>query len=176
MATPPDFTAGQILTAAQMNSVSLWLVKTETIGNAVSSVVVADAFNNDFDNYLITVNGGAASTNGIMRIAFGATTTNYYYQLLFGTWANTPFAEGATNANNIQGVGSTITTGLQMFCHVFNPFLATRTTVSASRYTTSDVGSVFGLLDNSTSYNSFTLSPSAGTLTGGIVRVYGYRK
>jgi hypothetical protein len=40
MATPPDFSSGAVLTAAQMNSVGLWLVKTQTVGTAVSSVAV----------------------------------------------------------------------------------------------------------------------------------------
>jgi hypothetical protein len=40
MATPPDFSSGAVLTAAQMNSVGLWLVKTQTVGTTVSSVAV----------------------------------------------------------------------------------------------------------------------------------------
>ena len=37
MATPPDFSSGQVLTSSAMNSVGLWLVKTQTVGTAVSS-------------------------------------------------------------------------------------------------------------------------------------------
>ena len=32
MATPPDFSVGQVLTAAHMDAVGLWLVKTQTKG------------------------------------------------------------------------------------------------------------------------------------------------
>jgi hypothetical protein len=32
-----------------------------------------------------------------------------------------------------------------------------------------------GFLNNTTSYTAFTFTPSSGTLTGGTIRVYGYR-
>ena len=71
MAIPvlPTYTAGEILTSADMNDVStlgnyqgLFHIKTQTIGTAVSSVTVTGAFSSDFDNYLITVTGGTFNT------------------------------------------------------------------------------------------------------------------
>ena len=52
MATPPTFSSGSVLTAAQMNAVGLWLVKTQTVGTAVSSVSVTDVFSSNYDNNL----------------------------------------------------------------------------------------------------------------------------
>jgi len=34
---------------------------------------------------------------------------------------------------------------------------------------------VMGYVNNTTQYTAFTISPSSGTLTGGTIRVYGYR-
>jgi len=51
--TYPSFTSGDILTAADMNAVGLWLVKTQTVGTAVSSVQVTGAFSSTYDNPLI---------------------------------------------------------------------------------------------------------------------------
>ncbi len=48
--TYPSFSAGDILTAADMNAVGLWLVKTQTVGTAVASVTVTDAFSSTYDN------------------------------------------------------------------------------------------------------------------------------
>jgi hypothetical protein len=41
---------------------------------------------------------------------------------------------------------------------------------------TSDVGSVTGLLDNTNQYTDFTVVTNTGTMTGGTITVYGYRK
>ena len=41
----------------------LTLISSTTIGSAVSSVTVSNVFSSTYDNYLITVNGGAASTD-----------------------------------------------------------------------------------------------------------------
>jgi hypothetical protein len=178
----PDqvFTAGQVLTAAQMtdlqSNIGLTFIKSQTIGSAVSTVEVTDAFSSSFDNYLVTVSGGVASTASIMRIQLGATTSGYYYSLVFTVWGNVVSSEGATNNALLTSVGINTTTGLQMYCDIFSPNLPTRTLMRAPRVSTSDVGNTFGLLDNTTQYTSFTISPSSGTMTGGVIRVYGYRK
>jgi hypothetical protein len=171
----PDFSPGEILTASAMDQVGLWLVKTQTIGTAVSSVEVTSAFSSTYDNYLITVNGGTPSTASVLRMTLGATVTNYYYSLIFSAWNATPLSEGATNSLLWTGVGLSRTNGMQMTCNLYNPNRAMGTTMTAPRVTTSEAGTVMGFLDNSTQYTSFTISPSAGTLTGGTIRVYGYR-
>jgi len=53
----PSFASGEVLTAADMNAVGLWLVKTQTVGTGVPSVVVTDAFSANYDNYLVTISG-----------------------------------------------------------------------------------------------------------------------
>jgi hypothetical protein len=76
MATPPDFTTGAVLTAAQMNAVGLWLVKTQTVGSAVPDVTVTDAFSADYDNYKILYTGGTASgAVGPLNMKLGSSTT-----------------------------------------------------------------------------------------------------
>lgn len=171
----PVFSVGEVLTAANMNQVGLWLIKTQTIGTTVSSVTVSDAFSADYDNYFITINGGAASTASILRMTLGATVTNYYYSLIFSTWSASLFSEGATNALLWTGVGFGTTTGLQMSATLYNPQKATPTTMTSQRVTTAEAGLVSGYLNNTTQYTSFTITPSTGTLTGGTIRVYGYR-
>jgi hypothetical protein len=171
----PDFSPGEILTAGAMDSIGLWLVKTQTIGAGVASIPVTDAFSSTYDNYLITVSGGAASTASILRMQIGATTSGYYYNLVFSTYSTSVLAEGGTTFANWQGVGTALTSGLQMFCHVFEPNRPTFTRITAPRVTGSEAGTVYGLMPNTTQYTGFTITPSSGTLTGGIIRVYGYR-
>lgn len=76
------------------------------------------------------------------------------------------------------GYGSTDT--LSMNVELNNPNLAERTAMSAgytNLTTTAGLSSVpvTGFVNNATQYTAFTIAPASGTLTGGTIRVYGYR-
>jgi hypothetical protein len=170
----PDFSPGEVLTAAAMDSIGLWLVKTQTIGTGVSSVPVTDAFSANYDNYLVTINGGAASSDGDMRMSLGASGTGYKNQILYATYNNTPLAFSPT-ASQWNYVGSSGTNELQARFEVFSPF-TTKFTKCSSQYANSAAFVTFGgIHEVAASYTGFTLTPSVGTLTGGIIRIYGYR-
>lgn len=179
MATPPTFSAGAVLTAAQMNAVGLWLIKTETIGSAVASVQVTGAFSADFDNYLITVTGGVSSVACDLKLTFGATATGYAYGLiynLYGTATATVVTSTNTTSFPYGGAGSANT--LDAYVAVRSPYDAKYTVVSSNyvaSVTAGAQGVMQGFLANTTSYTAFTFTPSSGTLTGGTIRVYGYR-
>jgi hypothetical protein len=181
MATPPDFSPGQVLTAAHMDAVGLWLVKTETIGSAVASVTVTDAFSADYDAYKIVITGGVASAGGNLRLQIGNATTAYYTNRIRVT-ASTGLT--SSTSFNVLGAfdwaGSRSTDTLYMNAEVHNPFLTKNTTMvttwtNTAATTSADLNIVGGYLQNSTSYTDFTITPSSGTLTGGTIRVYGYR-
>jgi hypothetical protein len=119
-----------------LGSPALTLIKTQTIGTAVSSVTVTGAFTTTYDNYKVIVAGGVASTNALMGMTLGATATGYYYAHAAQTYAN---AAASPRANGEAGAGG-------------------------------------GILNNSTSYTAFTITPASGTYTGGTIYVYGYVK
>ena len=172
----PVFTVGEVLTAANMNKVGLWLVKTQTIGNAVSSVTVNSAFSADFDDYLITVSGGAGSGNGALQMRVGSTTTNYFNSLIYTSWTNalaTPV--GNKNGTFWTYAGNSTPSGIRAEIFVNSPFLSKITTIRASWINENDTGLFTGMLNNTTSYTDFSFTPNSGTLTGGTIRVYGYR-
>jgi hypothetical protein len=172
----PDFSPGEVLTAAAMDSIGLWLVKTQTIGTGVSSVTVTDAFSATYDNYKVTFSGGISSTsNSALNLRFGAKTTNYRSGMLYNSWANTPISLGGTTETSILYAGSLSSTGCFVNMDVINPFLALNTLVNASYNHLNTAGYAFGNTGDTTSYSDFTLIPTSGTLTGGTIRVYGYR-
>jgi len=179
MATPPDFTSGAVLTAAQMNTIGLWLVKTQTVGTAVSSVAVTGAFTTDYDNYLITMSGGTGSAAHSSGIQLGASTTGYYTFLNFGDVATpTPLGAGRSNAAFAAWLGGCAGAGQQAHLStlVINPFKAMYTKILNGTYQNSNIyGTSQGEHRVATSYTGFTVIPDAGTLTGGTIRVYGYR-
>jgi len=180
MATPPDFTAGAILTAAQMNQVGSWLVKTQVVGSAVSSVTVTGAFNADFDNYKIIYDGGTASSNVSLTFQLSGATSGYHYAILVNQYnSSTPAGVVTTTGASFVEAGRSSTTRNSMNIEVFNPFLTAQTgyrTASVDYLTPNGfVLSGGGFLNNTTSYTSFVIAPASGTISGGTIRVYGYR-
>ena len=178
MATPPTFSSGAILTAAQMNSVGLWLVKSQTVGSGVSSVTVTGAFSAEWDNYRIIYSGGTASASTDVGLNLGASVTGYYSSLQFQlTTSGTVSAAGATNGALFPWVGgATAGQNVHASFDLFNPFSASYTKIRNGTYQSGDAfGTVNGEHRVSTSYSDFKLSPASGTLTGGTIRVYGYR-
>ncbi len=176
MATPPDFTAGAVLTAAQMNAVGLWRVKTQTIGTAVSTVVVSDAFSADYENYIITVSGGIHSTGaGSLTMKLGASATNYYYGATIVTYSTGAVTGTGGNNTSEWVVGMGNASALNAHVTIMGPQLAKRTTFhSFDSNGTSQARNWVGYHNVSTAYTEFTLGVSAGTMTGGTITVYGY--
>jgi hypothetical protein len=166
-------------TVAGLGSPGLVLVKSQTIGTAVSSVTVTDAFSTTYFNYKIIVTGGASSAASAgIEMQLGATTANYYWGGLFRTYAGTTGANNSANGSN-WNVGHGTTSGLIMSAEIYNPFLTERSTYVSNFPQVRTDGlftTVGGVLNNATSYTDFTLSAATGTFTGGEIRVYGYEK
>lgn len=180
MATPPVFTAGQVLTAAQMNKIGLWLITSQTIGSAVSSVPVVDAFSADFDNYRVIISGGAGSTGSDLRLNYGANTAGYYWAVTGNVWTQASTLAGGNNVA-FAVVGNGQSDGLNATFDVLQPFTTAKTT-TVGGYTVLSTGAGTGrqvcsgsFHNSATSFTDFTITPSAGTLTGGTINVYGYR-
>jgi len=176
MATPPDFTAGQVLTAAQMNAIGLWHISRTTIGSAVSSVTVSNAFSADYDSYKIIVAGGAGSTAIALRFTLGATSTGYTYAEQYTVYAS-PSAQAVAAVNGAYwNAGRGDTTTLTMTMEIHSPFLTEYTTFQSAWSRANDAMAVTGgYLNNTTSYTAFTITTDTGTMTGGTIDVYGFR-
>jgi hypothetical protein len=179
--TFPTFASGDVLTAADMNAVGLWLVKTQTIGSAVSSVTVSDAFSSTYDNYKIVLFGGTGSTGANVRATIGGSGTNYYGGVTFHAYATAgPANVQAVGINNgtswIVGTMSTARVSAQF--ELYGPNLAAPTGMSAPFVNPRTDGSITyatGVHSASTAYTSFAIVAESGTMTGGTIRVYGYR-
>jgi hypothetical protein len=179
MATPPDFTTGAVLTAAQMNAVGLWLVKSQTIGSAVSGVDVTDAFSTDYDNYLIsysTVDSSVDQTGIFFRFGTIASpvTTNYKFAGKFMGYTGTNL-DLNQNTPGYWEVGGTETDIIAGAFNVYGPNLNARSTFTASFARSDAAFTIQGIHDASTQHTGFHIYPASGTLTGGKIRVYGYR-
>jgi hypothetical protein len=146
-----------------------------TVGSAVSSVTINGAFSATYDNYKIMISGGVGSTANNILFTLGATATGYYEARIFCTYAGVISANTTNNGAN-GTIGQQTTQGLFGNLDILSPFLATQTNWGSTQLaaTTTRVDQVQGMLNNTTSYTSFTITPGAGTLTGGNIRIYGY--
>jgi hypothetical protein len=177
------FTTGEVLTAADtntyLNNGGLVYIKSQTIGSAVSSVAVTSAFSADYDSYKIVLAGGSSSATSVLKLTLGATATNYYYVLNYVSYGTTtPLADSANAATSYLYAGQMNSNGNYADIDLFGPYLAKYTQFrSAIPYGNgSYAGNSVGYLANTTSYTDFTLTCNTGTITGGTITVYGYRK
>ena len=173
------YTAGEVLTASSLNANfaaagALKLVKTQTIGTGVASVAVTDAFSATYDNYKIVVSGGVGSTANLFSMVLGASATGYYSATLYAAYNNSPAADSTSNGVKWLNIGNIDTTAISVIMDINNPFLTKNTSFTCSVARTTFGGQTNGLHVSSTSFTGFTLTPDAGTLTGGTIRVYGY--
>lgn len=173
----PVFTTGEVLTAANMNAVGLWLVKTETVGSGASSKVVTGAFSADYDNYLVTYSGGTMSASTALTLKLGSTATGYYGVYNYANYATAAWAAAVDN-NGVSftyfGGGDTNSCAGRMT--IMGPNLAKPTRVeSGPIHYGNNFGTYTGIEASSTQHTAFTIAPFTGTFSGGTIRVYGYR-
>ena len=179
MGVPNGYTSAQVVQAVPtgINS-ALVLISSTTIGSAVSSVTVSNAFSSTYDNYRITLNGGVASGTITISLKLGSTATGYYSFGVYGA-ANSATVTGL-NANNATSWGacwSGDTNNLSGFCDFYSPNLAKTTGISSWRpaHAVATAQYVFtGFEGSTTQHTAFTVSADSGTMTGGTIRVYGY--
>jgi len=166
-------------TAKTVADSGLTLISSTTIGSAVSSVTVSDAFSATYDNYRIMLNGGVASTNIEIQLQLGATTSGYRENLMFMTTDSTTITGANTNAGAnfiVAGYGSVNTLNARI--DLFGPNLAKNTIMHFQAVRSTDAGRNAvgqGMLVDTTAYTAFTLIASTGTMTGGTIKVYGYQ-
>jgi hypothetical protein len=158
---------------------ALTLVKTQTIGSAVTSVTVTDAFSSTYDNYLITINGGVASNStSYLNLTLGSTTAGYSYSGIVMQYTSNTVSGSSQNAGSAMFGGYFSTNALSTEMVLQSPFLSKRTifsTKTAAAEAANYIGNYIGFLDNNTSYTAFTFTVNSGNITGGTIRVYGYQ-
>jgi hypothetical protein len=173
----PSFSAGEVLNASDMNAVGLWLVKSQTVGTGVSSVTVTGAFSADYDNYKVIYADGAGSTIAVLNMRLGSTAAGYFNAGFLVPYTGASAATQNNNAAQWSPVGVFASDYANLNFEILSPFLSKKTFIAWDYlYATGEYFRAGGYLNDTSSYTSFTIITGGGTLTGGTIRVYGYRK
>jgi hypothetical protein len=180
------FAVGEVLTASDTNTYlansGLVYVTSTTIGSAVSSITVSNCFTSTYDAYKIVITGGTATVSNTFRFNLDGSTASYFGGLIYHPYATATANAQGIGRNNIAyldfaGFGST--SSLVMDLDVYGPFLAKTTSfrgASVVNNSGASVTAMTGFHDSAASYSGFRLVLDAGTVTGGTITVYGYRK
>lgn len=195
MATPPDFTVGQVLTAAQMNAVGLWKITPTgatttgagssatvdsdgnvTIAGNAATLTINNCFSADYRCYKILIQGVDCSNAfaDLFRLQF-ANTNNHIASMYADLYTGGISAFYRNNVTNVGNLGfCSPDTDTNITFDVINPQLAQRTSWHGFSYTAGLANWFSGQYNLTTQFTNITFLVSAGTFTGGRISIFGY--
>lgn len=168
----------QVSGGTAVGNSGLVYVTSATVGTGVSTVLISSVFSATYDNYRIVWNGGFGSTSTGIGLRVGGATANYSHVLFWSTpGGSTPNVDSSGNAAQCNYLGGYTTNSGALACDILNPFISTLYTgFAGGPYLASDFGISQGRHNVAQSNTSVTVVPLSGTITGGTITVYGYRK
>lgn len=178
------FTDNTTLPASDINTYltnsGLVYIKQQTVIGSPNSIVVTNAFSAAYDNYRIMFSGTEPNSTDSFRLMIGSGATNGHY----GTMQYDLFngaSTGTIRVNNGPSIYAVLdeafTKTAQFSCDILSPYLLQPTVMIGEGFGRGYYCDFGGIRNDSVQYTSFTIiCDSAGTLFGGTVFVYGYRK
>jgi hypothetical protein len=175
-------TAWVIPNQTTTNPNGLELIKTQTVGSGVNTATITNCFSSAFTNYKVIYTGGTLSANDI-GARFGPTSvsgynTQYYSTLFYANGNVGSFALAQTNnQDHMAWVGGGSTTAAYASFDVMNPYEPTWSRFHGGAYQNNlAIGIQTGEHRSTGQFTDLTLLGGGGaTMTGGTIRVYGYR-
>jgi hypothetical protein len=175
----PSFATGEVLTAADMNAVGLWLVATASNSNT-TTLVIDNCFSSNFRNYraVFTSTGGNANVRDASvqyRVGTTPTTTGYINSSIVNT--NTAGPTRVYGAATVAVFGQIASVTSSFVVDITNPNAPENTTSSSLFQAWGALQSSNGTVQSvQTSSNAFTgMQITCTDAFTGTVRVYGYR-
>jgi hypothetical protein len=175
------FTTGELLTTSDtntyLNNGGLVYVTSTTVGSAVSSVTISNCFSSTYDAYRIIIQGNTATNLDWLKLTLSGSTGSTYAHSIFGNvWGSA--ATTTTSVNNAASsyIGTHDTIHYSISLEIVDPFAAKQTSYYSQGASNAYYSSCQGRDSNAASSTGFTLTPNAGTISGGTIAVYGYRK
>ncbi len=157
------------------------------VNSSITSLTVVGAFSSTYDNYRILWSGStmtSSSGDSQLNFQFGpSSVSNYntaYYSILIYSNGSTNLTASQSNAGQFSWMGGG-STGSGLFqMDLYGPNLAVHSRMQSSAYNSwNDVyfGGVSGVHKASNQYTDFTINVTGtGTISGGTLCIYGFRK
>lgn len=149
-----------------------------TVGTSNTSVTVTSAFGSGFDNYRVVYNGIETSATNALTLTLNGSTGSTYQDggFYIGTGAAAITVESTVNRTSFRiGIVESGPVKIAGWFDVFGPNISGRTWVNGGSMTSGFFNWRQGTDTNTASHTGFSLIPVLGNLTGGTIRVYGYR-
>jgi hypothetical protein len=183
----PDFSPGEVLTAAAMDSIGLWKVASGTFTGATSASAasISDIFTSDYDNYRIILKTSNATSSNV-NMQFRDTSGNviggsaYFSQFVRSYVATVDAAAQSSSNNALLGTNYTAP-NMSVTLDIQSPNIAEQTSWLANFYSFNSsvphslTGNGGGYHNSSTRFSGIILFPTSGTLSGSYW-IYGTRK
>jgi hypothetical protein len=182
----PDFSPGEVLTAAAMDSIGLWRVASGTLSGVTTQFV--GCFSSDYTNYCIKIdnmnNGSATTRNIAMKFLVGSTPTsaNYITNQVIQFGPSVIAGSGTSgSAMDLFGMSSNVNGAGSAEIQVFSPNVTVNTFAFSQSYTYQSNVTAFVHRNAShthsgaTAFNGFEISGVTDALSGNVT-IYGYRK
>ena len=173
----------EVLTSADTNTYlansGLVYVTSATIGTTVSTVTVTNAFNSTYSDYRVVISGVSFSgADNDARVKFEAALSTYNWAGTYQTYSTPTTITGTGAANSSGGITIAATETSGNFSCAFDvqrPALASFTVVTGTHANDSYRTTYSGCMNTATAYTDLIFNTSSGTMTGGTIKVYGYR-
>ena len=189
----PDFSPGEVLTAAAMDSIGLWKITPTSVSGAGvtltsnnvsfsgSTEIIADGvFSSNYRDYLIMWDGQFTAGGSVLALQYRTgTTTTTNYNDNFISMVSGSVSGFFSAAQGFVRVGATDASGwTSLEAKIFCPNVASVPTRSHSTFLRNNAngpGEVsFGMQTATTQFTGLRLSITAGTMAG-TMQIYGYR-
>jgi hypothetical protein len=180
----PVFTAGEVLTAANMNRVGSFTTGTGTVSGS-TRLNIPSCFSSSFINYRVVISGLTHASAANIRIRFSISGTDtegssYFTQRVEMTGGTvTPVSIINDNAIFPSFVNSTAGSFASISFDVFTPNVASPTTVAGIANRIDGTTSLYtvsfsGLQSQSTAFDGISVVGNTGNIAC-TMKVYGYR-
>jgi hypothetical protein len=180
------FTTGEVLTSADTNTYlansGLVYVKQVTVPSGATSVDITSCFSSTYDNYVISLSGISTSTNNSMNLFLLQTTTptssGWYGTEFYCATGNSAWSGqvSASNAGAAYCSAGSSAAGYSSIVNIQSPNLAQYTRLQYQSVDSVFLRNGYAYHGANTQYDGCRLAPTSGTISGGTITVYGYRK
>lgn len=163
------------------NSGLVW-IKDHTVAAGAASTTITSVFSSSFLAYRIVCNNIDTTAQSDLRLTMGNTTSNaglWYGSLFYDNSNGAVTGYSRINGGNYAVIAlSENAFGAVMSFDVHNPNVNNLKTLFHGTHFSRGLysGWMGGNCNTNTSFTDFTITCGAGTLTGGVVRVFGYRQ